>query len=106
MSEVIKIPVSLFSPILLAAFLLFSEWFLKTKFLEIVFALIYFEHLYLGHFLGVDLDKNSGGGFFPMPYNKAFFKFVLLFDYLLIAFLVYALLTVFTKHILADQEFS
>lgn len=106
MSEIIKIPVSLFSPVLLAAFLLFSEWFLKTGLLEIAFALIYFEHLYLGYFLGVDLDKDSGGGFVPMPYNKAFFNFILLFDYLLIAFLVYALLTVFSRYILANQKFS
>ena len=87
--------VALVAPVPVFIGLLFMTWFLKSKLLEIIVALIYFEHLYIGSFLGFEMK--SSGGFFPMPYCTSIFIATIIFDYLFLSCLVYAVLTLFSK---------
>jgi hypothetical protein len=96
--------ISLFAPAVMMFGLLLSDWVFKTELVSTVMALTYLEHLYAGYLFGVDLEKGFTGGCIPLPGNPLFLLATAIFDYLLVAFAVYVLLTVFTTQISSARK--
>lgn len=89
--------ISLFAPAALMFGLSVFDRIFNTELFSFVMLLTYLEHLYVGYLLDVDLEKGFTGGWIPLPGNPAFYVITAIFDYLLVASVIYVLLAALTK---------
>jgi hypothetical protein len=86
-------------PVLAGVCLGLSEWFLQTGLLTVPLLFIYFEHLLIGWLFGFDLGRDAGGGFMliSFPLNIPVFAATAILDYLIVALILYFVLTYWIK---------
>ena len=91
-------------PGLVIASLFITDRILQTGLLLFPLLLVYFEHLLIGWLFSFDLGRDSGGGFISLPLNIPVLTATAILDYLLVAFVVYILLTILTKYVFPDRN--
>lgn len=95
---------SLLSPALMVFALRLFDSLFKTELLGIFMLLVYVEHIFIGKLLGIKFEKQPSILIFSFPHNELLFRATIIFDYLVVALIVYVWLTILTRYVFSARN--
>jgi len=78
-------------------FLIILGFVLRLKIFDRIVGFIFLEHLYIAKFLGINVENNDPNAWINLPGRLWLLVITGIVDYLIIAALIYILLTTWTK---------